>query len=153
MTGSKYICHIFCVETKKKDKKISRKLAGISRKFAGISRKFADRCFNQFITNMSSICGHGMPWPKNFKTRPLYLLCPKNQFPETMVPRPKTERGLIRLWVPKFGKNHLSHFFDFIAIFVFHRIFLNQNGPSRFFLHLGFAGIYYELKPSGLMHS
>ena len=36
------------------------------------------------------------------------------------------------------GQNHLSHFYCFIAVFVFHRVFSNQNGPSRFFLAFGF---------------
>jgi hypothetical protein len=35
-------------------------------------------------------------------------------------------------------QNHLSYFFGFIAIFVFHRVFSNQDGPSRFFPALGF---------------
>ena len=37
------------------------------------------------------------------------------------------------------GQNHLSHFYCFIAVFVFHRVFSNQNGPSRFFLAFGFC--------------
>ena len=81
----------------------------------------------------------------NFKTLPLYLLCPKNSCPETMVPRPKTERGLTRLWVPKFGKIIYRIFSILSQNFVLHRIFLNQNGPSRFFPALGFRRlcVYY----------
>ena len=40
-------------------------------------------------------------------------------------------------------QNHLSHFFCFIAIFVFHRVFSNQDGPSRFFPALGFRRYIY----------
>ena len=35
-------------------------------------------------------------------------------------------------------QNHLSHFFGFIAFFAFHRVFSNQDGPSRLFPALGF---------------
>ena len=137
MTGSKQVRQIFCGERKKKRKKISRKFAGISRKFAGISRKLADRCFNQFKTNMSSICGHG---PRILRPRPLYPLCPKNQFPETMVPRPKTERGLTRLWVPKFGKI-IYRIFSILPQFLYYIAISKTKMVHRvFFLHLGFAG-------------
>ena len=40
-------------------------------------------------------------------------------------------------------QNHLSHFFGFIAIFVFHRVFSNKDGPSRFFPALGFRRYIY----------
>ena len=48
----------FC-KPQKKSKILSRKSAGISRKFAGISRKFADRIFDNFQSNIFSLCGHG----------------------------------------------------------------------------------------------
>ena len=40
--------------------------------------------------------------------------------------------------MPQFGKIIYRILFGFIAIFVFHRVFSNQDGPSRFFPALGF---------------
>ena len=74
------------------------------------------------------------PWPKNFKIPPLYLLFPQNQFSESMAPRLKRERGC---GCRNLAKSFIA-FFGFIAIFVFHRVFSNQDGPSRFFPALGF---------------
>ena len=128
----KQVCNIFLVETKNKTQ-ISRKFAGISRKFAGISRKFADICFNHFKTNISGMCGHG---PKISRSR---LSLSIFYFHRTNSPNPwrpdlkENEAVGAAIW-----QNHLSHFFGFIAIFVFHRVFSNQDGPSRFFPALGF---------------
>ena len=108
----------------------------LSRKFAGISRKFADRFFKYFETNMSSMCGHG---PKISRTRPSTFCFHRTISLNPWCPDLKENEAVgAAMW-----QNHLSHCFCFITIFVFHRVFSNQGGPSRFFPALGFRR--YEL--------
>ena len=133
----KQVCNIFLVETKKKTQisrkfaGISRKFAGISRKFAGISRKFADICFNHFKTNISGMCGHG---PRISRSRLSIFYFHRTNSPNPWRPDLKENEAVgAAIW-----QNHLSHFFCFIAIFVFHRVFSNQDCPSRLFPALGF---------------
>ena len=109
---------------------LSRKFAGISRKFAGISRKFADIFFNHFKTNISSMCGHG---PRISRTCLLFFST--ESIPRIHGAQTYQRRGL---WGAAIWQNHLSHLFCFIAVFVFHRVFSNQNCPSRFFCAFGF---------------
>ena len=124
--------HISC--RKKNKTQISRKFAGISRKFAGISRKFADICFNHFKTNISGMCGHG---PRISRSRLSIFYFHRTNSPNPWCPDLKENEAVgAAIW-----QNHLSHFFGFIAIFVFHRVFSNQDGPSRFFPALGFRRI------------
>ena len=112
----KQVCNIFLVETKNKTQ---------------ISRKFADICFNHFKTNISGMCGHG---PKNSRSRLSIFYFHRTNSPNPWRPDLKENEAVgAAIW-----QNHLSHFFGFIAIFVFHRVFSNQDGPSRFFPALGF---------------
>ena len=121
--------HISC--RNKKKTQISRKFAGISRKFAGISRKFADICFNHFKTNISGMCGHG---PRISRSRLSIFYFHRTNSPNPWRPDLKENEAVgAAIW-----QNHLSHFLGFIAIFVFHRVFSNQDGPSRLFPALGF---------------
>ena len=109
---------------------------GISRKFAGISRKFADICFNHFKTNISGMCGHG---PRISRSRLSIFYFHRTNSPNPWRPDLKENEAVgAAIW-----QNHLSHFFGFIAIFVFHRVFSNQDGPSRFFPALGFRRYIY----------
>ena len=113
--------HISC-----RNKKQNTNIAGISRKFAGISRKFADICFNHFKTNISGMCGHG---PKISRSRLSIFYFHRTNSPNPWRPDLKENEAVgAAIW-----QNHLSHFFGFIAIFVVHRVFSNQDGPSRFF--------------------
>ena len=117
--------HILCRIPKQNTKQLSRKFAGISRKFAGISRKFADICFNHFKTNISGMCGHG---PKISRSRLSIFYFHRTNSPNPWRPDLKENEAVgAAIW-----QNHLSHFFGFVAIFVFHRVFSNQGGPSRF---------------------
>ena len=111
---------------------------GISRKFAGISRKFADICFNHFKTNISSMCGHG---PRISRSRLSIFYFHRTNSPNPWRPDLKENEAVgAAIW-----QNHLSHFFGFIAIFVFHRVFSNQDGPSRLFPALGFRR-YFQIQ-------
>ena len=120
--------HISCRNKKNK--------THISRKFAGISWKFADICFNHFKTNISGMCGHG---PKISRSRLSIFYFHRTNSPNPWRPDLKENEAVgAAIW-----QNHLSHFFGFIAIFVFHRVFSNQDGPSRFFPALGFRRYIY----------
>ena len=82
------------------------------------------------------MCGHG---PKISRSRLSIFYFHRTNSPNPWRPDLKENEAVgAAIW-----QNHLSHVFGFIAIFVFHRVFSNQDGPSRFFLHSGFAGSYY----------
>ena len=77
------------------------------------------------------MCGHG---PKISRSRLSIFYFHRTNSPNPWRPDLKENEAVgAAIW-----QNHLSHFFGFIAIFVFHRVFSNQDGPSRFFPALGF---------------
>ena len=86
------------------------------------------------------MCGHG---PKIPRSRLSIFYFHRTNSPNPWRPDLKENEAVgAAIW-----QNHLSHVFGFIAIFVFHRVFSNQDGPSRFFLHSGFAGTYVRKFP------
>ena len=122
-----------CLWKPKKTWILSRKFAGISRKFAGISRKFADRCFNHFKTNISSMYGHGPRISRTclsifFSTEPIPRIHGAQTYQRT------------RLWVPQLGKI-IYRIFIVLSQFLFSIAFFRSKMVHRvFFWHLGFAG-------------
>ena len=77
------------------------------------------------------MCGHG---PKNSRSRLSIFYFHRTNSPNPWRPDLKENEAVgAAIW-----QNHLSHFFGFIAIFAFHRVFSNQDGPSRLFPALGF---------------
>ena len=77
------------------------------------------------------MCGHGT---KISRSRLSIFYFHRTNSPNPWRPDLKENEAVgAAIW-----QNHLSHFFGFIAIFVFHRVFSNQDGPSRFFPALGF---------------
>ena len=77
------------------------------------------------------MCGHG---PRISRSRLSIFYFHRTNSPNPWRPDLKENEAVgAAIW-----QNHLSHFFGFIAIFVFHRVFSNQDGPSRFFPALGF---------------
>ena len=82
------------------------------------------------------MCGHG---PKISRSRLSIFYFHRTNSPNPWRPDLKENEAVgAAIW-----QNHLSHFFGFIAIFVFHRVFSNQDGPSRFFPTLGFRRYIY----------
>ena len=77
------------------------------------------------------MCGHG---PRISRSRLSIFYFHRTNSPNPWRPDLKENEAVgAAIW-----QNHLSHFFGFIAIFVFHRVFSNKDGPSRFFPALGF---------------
>ena len=77
------------------------------------------------------MCGHG---PRISRSRLSIFYFHRTNSPNPWRPDLKENEAVgAPIW-----QNHLSHFFGFIAIFVFHRVFSSKDGPSRFFPALGF---------------